>query len=267
MFTKRFALFAEAGDGDGGGDGAPAGGSPEGGQDSQPGGGGDKQIPESRLRAALAQQKRELLAEFEAKLAAAPKGSQDTARTYTRAELSSLVDSGQITQAQADQQWDAQADERASRVALETVSQVERKKLVDSEIARYTAVAPEVLEDGHATRKDIQSAYNGLLELGQPKNVATQLMAIRQVLGPVDRLERSRNGRNQHDTHRETGGGGAGNGGGARTNTGKLVDRLNADAKREYEKRIDRGIYKDWDAVESELKYASAGTRQRLGIA
>jgi hypothetical protein len=266
MFHRRFALLAEAGDGDGAGDGAAGGGSPEGGQDSQPGGGGERQIPESRLRAALADQERRLRADFEAKLADATKPKGEAPKAYTRAELQAAVDAGQITQAQMDEQLQAQSDERAARVALETVSTAERRRRVDSEIERFKAVAPEILDDAHDSRKDIQKAFRELVALGDdPKDVSTQLKAIRQVLGPIDRLERSRNGRSQHDTHRETGG--ASGGERRPANGGKLADRLNAGAKAEYQKRIDRGIYKDWDAVEAELKYASAGVKQRLGIA
>lgn len=273
---RRFALLAEAGDGDGGGDGASTGGSPEGGQDGKPKDG--ELVPKTQFIAALnsAERKRQsesaalqaridaLEAQVKAKPAEAPK-------RYTRAQLSAAVAAGEITQEQADahieQQIREDANAGAERVALNTITAVERKKQVDSEIARYTAVAPEILDDDHDTRKDIKRAFNELVALGDsPKDVATQVKAIRQVLGPIDRLEKSRSGRSQHEHHRETGGGGGG-GGGERQKTGKLSDQLNAEGRKHYEKGIEQGRYKDWAAVDDELKYAKPATRQRLGIA
>jgi hypothetical protein len=274
MFEKRFALLAEADDGDGAGGGASGGGSPEGGQGKSPEDGetvskkqflGALKSAEEKRKAevaALQSQLQELQAQVKAKPADQPK-------RYTRQQLNAAVEAGQITQEQADAQLDAQlreeAEERAHRVALETVSVVERKKLVDSEIERYKAAAPEILDDDHGTRQRIKQEFQGLVALGDsPKDVATQLKAIRMVLGPIERLERSRSGRDDHDSHRETGG--SGGGGSGPKKTGKVSERLNAEARRHYEKLIDRGVYKDWDAVDAELKFAKPATRQRLGI-
>ena len=265
------ALLAEAGDGDGGGGGASTGGSPEGGQDNKPEDG--EFVPKTQFIAALnsAERKREAevatletrLRELEAQVKAKP---ADLPKQYTRAQLNAAVAAGEITQEQADAYLDSQVENRAQRVALETVSAVERKRLVDSEVARYKAVAPEILDDTHDARKSIKVAFNGLVELGDdPRDVATQLKAIRSVLGPIDRLEKARSGTTQHAFHQETGGGGGG--GDQRPKTGKLAEQLNASAKAHYEDGIKKGRYKDWAAVEDELKYASPAVRQRIGIA
>ena len=273
---RRYALLAEADDGDGGGGGAPAGGSPEGGQDNKPGDG--EFVPKTQFIAALnsAERKREAevsglqsrLAELEAQVKAKP---AEQPKRYTRAELTAAVDAGQISQAQADAQYEAQvnldAETRAERVALDTVSAVERKRFVDSDIARYKAAAPEILDDAHETRQRVKVEFNALVALGDdPRDVATQLKAIRAVLGPIDRLEKARSGRFQHESHRETGGG-SGGGDGGKPRNGKLSDQLNAEGRKYYEKGIEQGRYKDWAAVEDELKYAKPATRQRLGIA
>lgn len=265
---RNFALYAEADDGDGAGGGAPGGGSPEGGSGKP--GDGDKQIPESRLKAALANQAQQLKAEFEARLAEATKPKAEAPQRYSKAQLSAAVERGDISQEQADQTWEAQlrAEVRteAREEALETVSQAERKRLVDSEVNRYSTVAPEILEAGHATRTEIQNAYNGLLALGQKPSAATQLAAIRQVLGPIDKLERARSGRFQRESHQETGGAGGESGGQRKAGNGKLADQLSASAREHYETGIKRGRYKDWAEVEAELKYASPGAKARLGI-
>ena len=268
---NHFALLTEADAGDGAGGGAPGGGSPKGGQDDEPKDG--EVVSKKQFIAALnsAERKRETetaalrqqLAELQAQVKAKP---ADQPKLYTRAELTAAVEAGQISQEQADAQLQAQADDRAHRVALETVSAAKRKELIDSQLAQYQELAPEILDDDHDTRKAIKREFQALVDLGDDRrDVATQLKAVRAVLGPIERLKQAKSGRTQHEHHRETGGGGSGSQG--RQKTGKLVDQLNADVKREYEKRIDRGIYKNWDEVESELKFASPATRQRLGIA
>jgi len=272
---KLKALLAEASDGDGVGGGATGGGSPKGGLDGKPKDDGEF-VPKTQFIAALnsAERKREAevaalqgrLAELEAQVKAKP---ADQPKRYTRVELNAAVAEGKISQEQADAEMDRQTSEnvetKAHRVALDTITAVERKKHVDSEVARYKSVAPEILDDAHETRQRIKEEFGALVELGDdPRDVATQLKAIRAVLGPVARLEQARGGRSQHETHRETGGGGAGP---ERVKTGKLADQLNAEGRKHYEKGIESGRYKDWAAVEDELKYARPATRQRLGIA
>ena len=269
---RRYALLAEADDGDGGGDGAPAGGSPKGGQDDLPGDGGT--VPKKQFIAALhnATRKTEALeaelAELKAQVKAKP---AEAPKRYSRMELNAAVAAGTITQEQADAQIEAQihgdAETTAQRTALNTITSVERNRHVASEIARYSTIAPEILEEGNDTRARIQQEYTYLTgTLGDRAGADTQLKAIRAVLGPVDQVERSRGGRSQHESHRETGGAG-GSAGGGKQKTGKLADQLNAAARSHYEDGIKQGRYKDWAAVEDELKYAKPAVRQRLGIA
>lgn len=268
MFKKFFALYAPEGDADRG-----AGG---GGSDDEPG--GDKDVvPKKQFVAALneAERKREreiaaLRTEFEGKLAAATAKPAETPKRYTKAELKAAVAAEQITQDQADAQWEKQIREEtlaeAQHTAHATVTAVERNKEVNAAIERYKALAPEILDDSHETRQAIRAEFQHLVGLGDdPKDVATQLKAIRAVLGPVEKLEKARKGADQYDTHRESGGGG----GGDRPNrkTGKLSDQLNAAGRAHYENGIKAGRYKDWAEVDAELKYASPSVRQRLGIA
>lgn len=269
MFRKSFALYAPEGDADGG---AGGGGSPNGGS-----GGDDDVVPKKQFIAAVnsASRKAEALEakvnELTAKLEAATAKPADAPKRYTRAELKAAVEAGQISQDQADSQWDLQtrqeADARAEQVARATVTAAERSKEVNATIERYKAVAPEILDESHETRQSIRTEFNALVALGDdPRDVATQLKAIRMVLGPVEKLEKSRGGTDVHDTHRETGGGGEGGGNGGKK-TGKLHEQLNAQARKHYEKGIEQGRYKDWAEVDAELKYASPQRRQSLGIA
>lgn len=249
------------------GSGAPEGG--EEGKDKSK----DDSVPKTQFLAAIksANEKFDSMkAELEAKLEAAKASPKaEASKRYTRAELIAMVDSRQITQDQADAQLDYQSREdtkaEAQRVAIETVTSVQRKSYVDAEIGRYKAVAPEILDEASETRERIKEEYNFLVgTLGDSNGLDTQLKAIRSVLGPVEKLERARNARASHESHRETGGGGASEVG--RKGDGKLTyDRLSAREKAHYDKLIASGLYKDAKAVNEELAYVNQTTRRKYG--
>ena len=271
MFGKLFALYAPE-DGGEAGDGAAGGGSPEGGQGKKPEDG--DVVPKTQFIAAinsanakynaLEAKFNELVAKVEAKPA-----EIEQPKEYTRAELNAMVEARTITQDQADAQMDAQAARRAeaaaTRVATETVTSAQRKERVDTEIARYTAVAPEILDDAHETRQAIKTEYQYLIGLGDKPSVETQLKAIRSVLGPVEKLERARNGKSDHVSHREDGGGG-GEGGGRKAKDGPLTyDDLSQREKAHYDKGLQSGRYKDKAEINAELKFANSRTRTKYG--
>jgi hypothetical protein len=250
------------------GSGAPEGG--EEGKDKSK----DDFVPKTQFLAALksANEKYDALkADLEAKLEAAKAAPKvEAPKRYTRAELTAMVDSRQINQEQADAQLDYQVREDAKadaqRVALETVTSAERKRYVDAEIGRYKAVAPEILDDASETRERIKEEYNFLVgTLGDPNGLDTQLKAIRSVLGPVEKLERARNAKSGHESHRETGGGGGASEGGTKGDVKLTYANLSSREKAHYDKLISSGIYKDVKAVNEELAYSNPTTRRKYG--
>lgn len=256
------------------GSGAPDGGSPQGGSDND----SDKKFDE-RIKAALASQRQRyeeqltgLRAEFEAYKAGAGTKKQDdqAPKRYTRPELRSLVDSGKITQEQADDQWALQvreeAREEASAVALDTVTRKQTKERIDSDIAAYVRLKPEIKESGSDVREKIRDEFNYLVSIGKPADTSTELAAIRAVLGPVDKLQKAASASRAQD-HDQQGGGSEGAGGGPKGGgQKKLHQYLTGENKAYYERGIKQGRYKDWDAVDAELKYARPSVRQRLGL-
>lgn len=269
---------AGAGAGNGqGGSGAPSGGSPEGGSEND-----DKPITAKQLKAALASQAtrfNEQLAakdrEIEAFKAGAASNKNDDApaKRYTRAELKTLVDAGQITKEQSDDVWAEQVRkeslETAAAVAHETVTGTTRQERIDQDLESYKRLKPEIMEEGSETREKIKREFHYLVGLGDPGTgkgaLQTQLKAIRAVLGPLDNLEKAANASRAQESEQQ--GGGEGNrGGNSGGGSKKLVDHLKPDAKDFYEKGIKSGRYRDWDAVEAELKYASPNVRRRLGL-
>ena len=249
--------------------GAPASGSPEGGSEND-----EKPITAKQLKAALANQQtryEERIAaqsrEFEAFKAGASQKEKpvEAQKRYTRAELRAAVDASQITQEQADEVWakqiEATAVENATVAAMAAVAGRTQKERIEADLASYKRLKPDIMQDGEIRTK-IAEEYKYLMSIGDPGTIDTELKAIRAVLGPLEKLEKSSFARRALESDEQSGGGG-------RSGTGsrkKLVDHLKADVKSQYEKRIASGLYKDWEAVEKELKYASPNVRQRLGL-
>lgn len=271
---QHFALYAPVND-----DGSDVGGGAPGGEDEvnkvKPK--DDEVVPKTQFIAAInsANQKYNALEakfnELQAAVAAKP-APVERPKRYTRAELNALVENRQITQEQADTQMDFQTREdakaEAKRVATETVTAAQQKDRVDTEIARYKAVAPEILDDAHETRQRIKDEFAALIELGDdPRKLSTQLKAIRAVLGPVEKLERARNGKPAFESHREYGGSErADPGGRKKKGDGTLTyDDLSPREKAHYDKGIQSGLYKDKAAVNAELAFAKPHIRQKYG--
>lgn len=265
------------------GSGAPGGGSPEGGSEND-----DKPITAKQLKAALESQKRHYegqlagqRAEFEAFKQGVGSRKEDPPadkpKRFTRAQLKTAVDAGQITQEQADDHLAEQMreDAKVEAVAAATAAVAGRthKERIDTEIESYKRLKPDIMTDGTELREKIKAEFQYLVGLGSPGRGAealpTQLAAIRAVLGPLDKLEKAAGARRPTDSHQDTGGGEGGgrskDGGGG--NSGKaLHEHLKGDAKAHYEEGIKKGRYKDWKDVDAELKYASPGVKRRLGL-
>jgi hypothetical protein len=264
---------ADAGKPDKAESGASAGGSSEDGSEND-----DKPITAKQLKAALASQKshyeRELAnrdAQFDAFKAGAGTKEKPAERpkVYGKPELKAAVDGGQITQEQADDIWErqreAQITERAELVALDTVTRQATKERIDADLAAYKRLKPEILDKGSEVREQIREEFNYLVKIGKPKDEATELAAIRAVLGPLAKLEKAASATRSVE-HEEQGGGQGGEPKNRGGSSKKLVDHLKGDAKKYYERAIEQRRYKDWEAVEAELKYARPSTRQRLGL-
>ena len=224
----------------------------------------EKMIPESQLRAALKNQgdthkaaMQELRTGFEDRISRLEKPSapEKNEEIFTRPELNKLVEDGHITKEQADLKWDAQQEAKFTKKA-ETVSRgvVEQSQLsakVTQDVDRYIALEPDLAIDGTELREKVKKEYNFLVKMGDPaKSMATELKALRSVLGPLDSFELARSGRTSHETHEETGGGGGGGAGGGGKN---FEDSLTPRKRKYYQGMIDDGYYKDWDAVKKLL--------------
>jgi len=190
--------------------------------------------------------------------------SVEKPQRFTRAQLRAGVEAGQLTQEQADETWDDQLREdirkETATTVTESVSSSARSDRVNTDMNRYIAVEPEVLVEGSQIRSKVQAEFTYLTtELGDPNELATQLKAMRAALGPIEALELAKSGTALRDTHKEAGGG---EGVDDKSQKKEFKDTLTDRERNHYQRGVDSGLYKDWGAVEAEMKHANPATRK-----
>lgn len=261
-------MTTESGAQDDAGTGAPAGESGEPGSKTLPPKDEKDYVPKAQFLAALKSATDKYhalevkLAELQGKAAASEKQA-DTPKRYTKAELNAAVQAGQITADVADEVWAKQIREdakaEATRDVLGTVRAERRQERINSDLAEYKRLDPSVMEEGSETRQKIRESFEYLTgTLGYPATLETELAAIREVLGPLERLKTARSARRETEAHEETGGAGEGQ---QRKSAKTGWDALDARQKAHYDKLIGQGVYKDRKAVEEELKFARTRAR------
>ena len=108
---------------------------------------------------------------------------QDIELAYTKGQI---TDSDRI-QYHAELRARALLEEdRRTRQMDDAVSSASR------EIDEYKVMVPDLVRDGSATRLEVQRVYNDMLTQGAPRDVRTELWALRQVLGLKEKLGRAR---------------------------------------------------------------------------
>lgn len=192
---------------------------------------------------------RQRTAELQSKLDSKPTET----KTYTRGDLAQLVENETLTQVQADTVWDNQLEtkfeKRLDQRLNESINASDINTKVNNDLNQYRAVIPD-LDRPSENRTKVEDAYRYLLSIGQPNDVSTELAAVSNVFGPLEKLKQSK-ATLEMQTHQETGGG--------KSEPGKgksFEDTLTARQKAHYEKGIDMGLYKNWDEVKEEMKYS-----------
>lgn len=202
------------------------------------------------------------VSELKGRMDALSKQTTAPTKTYSRSELRALVDEGKLDEARADEIMDQQLTSKVTSTVTDSVvsalSSNQLKDRVEAEIGRYTALVPDVMETGSAARQRVEQEYQYLTSLGDAPDKATELKALRSVYGPVDKLTKSEPARETHQEHGDdsvdTGDDGM--------RTDGMPKGLTA-AQRAYYKPMIGRQYKDWKAVEDELKYANPRITKR----
>jgi len=166
--------------------------------------------------------------------------------TYTREELLDMVAEEKITQLQADKLWEEQIEAKVTERVLGKVSQFDSSRQINHDLKEYKRLKPGIARNGSEEREKVAEEYRYLLSIGLPDDVKTELTAVRNVFGPVDKLEK----KIELETHQETGGGEE-----PLKKEHKVLKGMDQRQKDYYAARIGT-IYKDWDEVEKELNYS-----------
>lgn len=215
-----------------------------------------------------AQREREERIRLEERLKARETHPTQQEPEYTWDQLEAAIAEGKITR-----QWAQDHREKviAKRVAQEVLHKVEsqtqttqRTSTLQSEVDRYKAAVPELMQTGSMERTKIQQEYNYLVgTLGYPATLATELAATRAALGSIETVERTAQAKRTttkepfmetHSSARKP------------QPTGKReVDKLDERQKTHYAKMIDSGHYRGWDEVEEELKWTRPSLKVTRG--
>lgn len=241
-----------------------------------------KYVPRERLNEVIQENRTlgERLATLEGRLTEVSRQTQERTRDtatkadepkdYSRAQLTQAVAAGTITQDRAEAIWQEQLDRRIERrieqSTVTAVTAVNRVQRMQADIEYYRTAKPDAfLENGNKDRKAVHDEYLHLTQtMGLPASQETELVALRAVFGPPKAGIQERQHR---DTHRDVMGDQPDNRGGDQGTDDAKPDRppkgLSRDEKAYYENAMTRGVYKDWNAVREELKFAKSGVRQR----
>ena len=238
-----------------------------------------KNVPIERLeeevgkRHALETQVAELRGKIDG-LSAAPKPQvqepKQAAREFTRVQLREAVDNGKVTQDEADSIWDNQQDRKngaaIEAVKLEVDEEITEKSRIGGQIETYKELVPDLGESTSDGYLKVQTEFNYMVkELGMdPKNLKTELAALRAVYGPVDGLTATP----KDNTPAKHAGVATRGSGGSRTASNDddkaAPSDLSPKQKAYYQRSIDSRLYKGWDdpALQDEIKRIRSG-RQR----
>jgi hypothetical protein len=209
----------------------------------------------AELRAQLAREQ-EARVRLEEQVNKAPKESEKP--TVTRAQLRKKVEEGTITQEQADEFMDAQMREslkKDMKVQLEEHQQVTaRSEMVRNEVEKYIQIDPELDTNGSDSKKQFNTRFNELVDLGYGATPETELLALREIYGPSNRLKEKT--RDVRDTHGETH---TPNREGSKQSNSEVPKGITDKLRSHYEKCFEIGMYPGgWENadVKEELKYA-----------
>jgi hypothetical protein len=179
-----------------------------------------------------------------------------TKRDYTRVELQKFVDEGKISQVDANSLWDKQTE---ANILANVDAKLDARLKQDSQavavkaqVDRYKELVPDMMVLDSEARRKVDAEFQTLVDLGQPNDKAdggltTELLALRNVFGPAEALQRSRA---ELQTHQESGarGGDFSSSDGGLTKDG-WPKGLSERQRAHYDEQIRKGIYKSKEAV------------------
>ena len=172
---------------------------------------------------------------------------------HTREELLAKVASGEIPQAQYDEYFARESENRVTRQIGDDLDARQKNAVVNTEIAAYEEAVPALKDNSSETYQRVAAEYHYQVNtLGQPPGAGTTAMAARSVLGPLSSLRAAIPEPNPN-THTEVGGGADGGQAGGGDAPALTWEKLTARQKEYYESGIRGGAYADRAACLKEL--------------
>lgn len=193
-----------------------------------------------------------LQGELDASRRQPPPQQQAPPKVFSRAELRTHVDNGQISQEQMDVQLDLQqsldADRRVEEAetrVLEKVRSEQGSQTVTAELDSWREKIPGLGNNQSEEFARANRVYQKLLSRGQPKTQATQLTAVEIAFGTLEKIPART--AEALDSHAEVSGGGADDGEDATDTSGAPnLPGLTPFMKKRYERDFENGQYSGW---------------------
>jgi len=176
---------------------------------------------------------------------------------YSITELDNAVAAGQITQTQRDQIFATQIERKAMAQAQQAATQIiettTRENTLDTQLQQYAGIAPDVVREGSPLRQRVAQEFEFLVQNGAPRDLTTELAAVRAVMGPLERAKQYAQGRRRGpEFGRDSYGGSMSP---MERRAADAFDRLDPVKQQYYQKLINQGLYADKKAVISELNW------------
>jgi len=182
---------------------------------------------------------------------------QQTTPEYSVTELDNAVAAGQITQTQRDQIFATQIERKAMVQATNAATQIietnNRENTLDTQLQQYAGLAPDVVREGTPLRQRVAQEFEFLVQNGAPRDLTTELAAVRSVMGPLERAKQYAQGRRRGPESGQDSYGGSMSP--VERRAADAFDRLDPAKQQYYQKLINQGLYTDKKAVMSELNW------------
>ena len=212
-----------------------------------------KATAEASARATAAEARAELETERRKDLEtrsqpAATPPSTPPVRVLSREELQAGVDAGTITQPQMDAELEQQMETRLEHKAESKQDIKDRSEKIGDQVDEYVARVPDIEDPTSDNHKRIRAEVIALHKLGYAKDVTTELVALRNVIGPLDKVKIPEEGPEHREVDSTTHGAGAGDEGGEPETAGAgPLKGLKPHFVEYYTDGIKEGRYAGWD--------------------
>jgi len=191
----------------------------------------ENSIPQPRVNAMMAEataaaDARAEVAEKEARLekekrldlearsrpAAAPAPKPDEKPPLARQDLRLLVDEEKITQDQMDAELERQSELRVEKRVASSQVVRDRAVQINAKIDQYVKRVPDLNDKTSDNHARVREEYAALIKLDYPDDISTELVAMRAVLGDVEKIEIPEEGHTEREVDTTTHGSGGGEG-------------------------------------------------------